>query len=397
MDAAAKKWIQQYKKLFDQVAARNAGMNVVEDVTTVDKKEEIKKIGKLVDELGGTATQVPKKVIKKIGKLVPNDEKNTLTSMNQENMNVSERDAINEPKVVVSIESNPELDARISNSTKNKYDVIREYLIEVYGGHTFELSDGRRAIMDKSDAKELSHKADKKRTAQLGNLDKIISKAKYDHSAYNVEHNKFIDFHYYEITVKYGGEEFDLWINVGTGKYDGINHIYSITNKKEDASTNYGVGGPVGNHLQNASPIKSISQKSQNSNTSDKNSSKDFDLGERSALADGKRATAGEVAAVKSSISKRGIDPKGIIAIADKYFARYSGQLTRTGVRYEFLAAADLLFDPMAGSADKAYAKVEALAEELVTNEKDTSGMTEDIKEMKRHIREITFEVREWA
>ena len=117
----------------------------------------------------------------------------------------------------------------------------------------------------------------------------------------------------------------------------------------------------------------------------------------RYALADGKRATAGEVAAVKSSISKRGIDPKGIIAIADKYFARYSGQLTRTGVRYEFLAAADMLFDLTAESGDRAYASVEALAEELVTNEKDTSGMTEDIKEMKRHIREITFEVREWA
>ena len=50
-------------------------MNVIEDVTTVEKKEEIKKIGKLVDEPGGTATQVPKKVIKKIGNLVPEDKK----------------------------------------------------------------------------------------------------------------------------------------------------------------------------------------------------------------------------------------------------------------------------------------------------------------------------------
>ena len=55
------------------------------------------------------------------------------------------------------------------------------------------------------------------------------------------------------------------------------------------------------------------------------------------------------------------------------------------------------LFDLTAESGDRAYASVEALAEELVTNEKDTSGMTEDIKEMKRHIREITFDVREWA
>ena len=74
MDAAAKKWLQEYKKIFDRVAARNAGMNVVEDVTTVDKKEEIKRIGKLVDALGGgAATQVPNEVIKRLGKLVPEE------------------------------------------------------------------------------------------------------------------------------------------------------------------------------------------------------------------------------------------------------------------------------------------------------------------------------------
>ena len=36
------------------------------------------------------------------------------------------------------------------------------------------------------------------------------------------------------MTAKCGSEEFDLWINVGVSKYDGKNHIYSITNKKED-------------------------------------------------------------------------------------------------------------------------------------------------------------------
>jgi transcription elongation factor GreA-like protein len=44
--------------------------------------------------------------------------------------------------------------------------------------------------------------------------------------------------------------------------------------------------------------------------------------------------------------------------------------------------AADMLFDLTAESGDRAYASVEALAEELVTNEKDTSGITEDIKEI---------------
>ena len=78
------------------MAARNAGMNVVEDVTTVERKEEIKKIGKLVDELGGTATQVPKKVIKKIGKLVPdeNAESNKKTASGTKVQDSGERDAL---------------------------------------------------------------------------------------------------------------------------------------------------------------------------------------------------------------------------------------------------------------------------------------------------------------
>ena len=72
MDRAAKKWIQEYKKLFDQVARYNAGENVAENVNTVTRNEQIKRIGKLVDELGGgAATQVPKSVIKRIGKVVP--------------------------------------------------------------------------------------------------------------------------------------------------------------------------------------------------------------------------------------------------------------------------------------------------------------------------------------
>ena len=55
------------------------------------------------------------------------------------------------------------------------------------------------------------------------------------------------------------------------------------------------------------------------------------------------------------------------------------------------------LFDLTAESGDRAYASVEALADELISNEKDTSGRTEDLNNIKKHIREITFEVREWA
>ena len=69
----------------------------------------------------------------------------------------------------------------------------------------------------------------------------------------------------YDVTVKYGSDTYPIWLNVGESKYDSLNHIYSITNKKEDAPTNNGVGGPVGNHLQNASSDTIISQESKKS------------------------------------------------------------------------------------------------------------------------------------
>lgn len=160
---------------------------------------------------------------------------------------------------IIEIEADAELERRIRESSKSKYDVIREYLVEKFHGQTFNLSDGRIAIMDKSDAKELSHKANESRTAQLGNLRKIVEEATYDHSVYSVDHNKFTDFHYYAASVRYNGEIYHLWINVGVAKNDKQNHIYSIT-KNEEAPTHYGVSRPVGNAIQNASSIDSISQ-----------------------------------------------------------------------------------------------------------------------------------------
>ncbi len=176
---------------------------------------------------------------------------------------------------IVSIEENGELATRIQNSPRKKYDVIREFLIEKLSGHDFNLSDGRIAIMDNSDAKELSHNANDVRTVQLGNLRELVEQAKYDHSEYDVNHKKFVDFHYYAVVAKYDGEEYPLWINVGVAKNDGSNHIYSITknqNKKE-APTNKGVAGPVGNQLQNASSNNSIHQSSSKINPSEQKTS----------------------------------------------------------------------------------------------------------------------------
>ena len=387
-------------------------MNVVEDVTTVEGKEQIKKIGKLVDEPGGTATQVPKKVIKKIGKLVPEDKKTASGTKVQDS---GERFAIQ--NIVGDSGTNYGIGVYLDSTLLSgltedeRIEMVKEYVKEL-GGKAFTAYDSKNRAVSVYIAesnqkfrnkkgknvpvnKDLTSFLDKDiKQEAIALVDELIISSKYDskkpanYSHGWLDNHGKNDWEYWETYIQ--DKENTIWkatLNIVTSQ-NGDKILYDIfpIEKVEQSVTS-----------DTSTTTHIIPNSSQNVNTSGKNSSKDFDSGERSALADGKRATAGEVAAVKSSISKRGIDPKGIIAIADKYFARYSGQLTRTGVRYEFLAAADMLFDLTAESGDRAYASVEALAEELVTNEKDTSGMTEDIKEMKRHIREITFDVREWA
>ena len=175
-------------------------------------------------------------------------------------------------KVVIEIESDEELENRIANSERSRSRVLRDYLIEKFAGHTFVLSDGREAIMDNTDAKELSQKAGPKKTAKLSNLEKIIENAVPSGEAYNVDHPKFTEFHYYSITVKYQGAEMDILINVGLGKNDAQNHIYRLDDdkKKGQAPTHYGVSGPVGDRIKSAYPTNSIPQKSDLSTENEK-------------------------------------------------------------------------------------------------------------------------------
>ena len=361
-------------------------MNVVEDVTTVEGKEQIKKIGKLVDEPGGTATQVPKKVIKKIGKLVPEDKKTASGTKVQDS---GERFAIQ--NIVGDSGTNYGIGVYLDSTLLSgltedeRIEMVKEYVKEL-GGKAFTAYDSKNRAVSVYIAesnqkfrnkkgknvpvnKDLTSFLDKDiKQEAIALVDELIISSKYDskkpanYSHGWLDNHGKNDWEYWETYIQ--DKENTIWkatLNIVTSQ-NGDKILYDIfpIEKVEQSVTS-----------DTSTTTHIIPNSSQNVNTSGKNSSKDFDSGERSALADGKRATAGEVAAVKSSISKRGIDPKGIIAIADKYFARYSGQLTRTGVRYEFLAAADMLFDLTAESGDRAYASVEALAEELVTNAKD--------------------------
>lgn len=136
---------------------------------------------------------------------------------------------------VLQIEIDSELSQRLAqNKTRSKYAVIQEYLVEKFYGETFVMSDGKSAIMDKSDAQKLSNLASPAKTAQLSNLKQIIENAPLYSEAHNVEHKKFNSFSYYRARVEFDGSTFDILVNVGKAKNDGTYHIYDITphNKK---------------------------------------------------------------------------------------------------------------------------------------------------------------------
>jgi len=152
---------------------------------------------------------------------------------------------------VIVINENSELARLIESSSESKYNVSRKYLIESFAGQEFTLSDGRKAIMDKSDAKKISQKASDKKVAQLSELKKVIENAKYSHSANKVEHKKFKAFHYYIADFIYQGERHSIYLNIGESKFDEKNHIYAITKVNENTAQRLNVVSvPEGKRIQ---------------------------------------------------------------------------------------------------------------------------------------------------
>lgn len=147
------------------------------------------------------------------------------------------RYSITEP---VDLSESTELQRRIRKSKTSVTKTISDYVLEKLGGQTITFSDGRQAVVDKSDANHLAQRSSKQKQAELSSIQKIIQRAKYVGETDRVTHNKFNYFYYYKTLVKYGDETYDLYINVGKAKNDGTNHLYEINhwtqNEKEKIS-----------------------------------------------------------------------------------------------------------------------------------------------------------------
>jgi hypothetical protein len=64
----------------------------------------------------------------------------------------------------------------------------------------------------------------------------LVSQAKLFAYEDEIEHNKFLEFLYYQAVAKYDDELFPLYINVGKALNDKKYHIYDITKKLRDTA-----------------------------------------------------------------------------------------------------------------------------------------------------------------
>lgn len=138
---------------------------------------------------------------------------------------------------VIDLSNDNDLSKIIGDSRgSEKYKAIQNYILDALGGQPITLSDGKKAVVDRSDALHIANKAANKKTAQISKIKELVETAELYAEDNNVEHDKFNYFCYYKADVRYENEVFPLYLNVGKGKNDGKYHVYDITNKIRDTA-----------------------------------------------------------------------------------------------------------------------------------------------------------------
>ena len=139
--------------------------------------------------------------------------------------------------VVIDLSNDTELARRLDGlQGSDKYKAISKYILDTIANHPITLSDGTKAVVDKTDARHIASNAASKKTAQIAKIQQLIETAKLFAIDDSVEHGKFDLFKYYAAPVRYDGETSTIYLNVGHGKYDHVYHLYDITQKLRDTA-----------------------------------------------------------------------------------------------------------------------------------------------------------------
>ena len=190
-------------------------------------------------------------------------------------------DGVIDESQVIDLSNDNELAQLLGDTTgAPKYNKIRDYVLGLLGGQKITLSDGKNAIVDKSDALHIANKAASKKISQISKIKEIIEKAQLYAEDNNVEHNKFDYFCYYRAFVRVGKDMVPVYLNVGKGINDGKYHIYDITNKIRDTAHRInGVERPKPNEgyaLQTVSLDYTVPQDSTDVNSSISDSGRNY-------------------------------------------------------------------------------------------------------------------------
>ena len=138
---------------------------------------------------------------------------------------------------VIELSDDSILANRIAGVTGSaKYKIIQEYILEAFADQTITLNDGKKAVVDRSDALHIANKSGSKKAAQIAKIKELVESARLYAEEMNPEHNKFNYFCYYKANVSYEGETFPVYLNVGRAKNDGSYHIYDVTKKIRDTA-----------------------------------------------------------------------------------------------------------------------------------------------------------------
>lgn len=166
-----------------------------------------------------------------------------------------------------------------------KYKAIRDYILEAFGDKDIQLSDGKIAMVDRSDALHIANLSGNKKSAQIAEIKQLINRATLYAEDTKVSHNKFDYFCYYKANVKYGNEIFPIYLNVGKGINDQKYHLYDITEKLRDTVNRIdGFERPKPNEgyaLESSVSINSIPNSSENVNNDVSYSAKKSDTVQR--------------------------------------------------------------------------------------------------------------------
>lgn len=160
------------------------------------------------------------------------------------------------------------LSERIGNKRgSERYNIIRDFILEELAEQPITLSDGRKAIVDRSDALHMANKTNAKKTAEVSQIKQIVENAELVAEENSKKDKKFSHFYYYEAPVKYNNDVFNIYLNVGVAKNDKTNHIYDITQKLRDTAQRIAVGRLSKSFaLGSGISTKSISENSENVN-----------------------------------------------------------------------------------------------------------------------------------